>query len=85
LSKEFIAEVKEEPVSASDLFAEDGAAQPVNIDLALQGVDVGEDEEEDFDTMTKVDLSSPVATISGDTVALADVDAEEVEVEVEGR
>jgi pilus assembly protein FimV len=81
LAKEFVAEVKEEPVSASDLFAEEVAAQPVNIDVALQGVDVGEDEEDDFEHDENVDLSSPVAAISGDTVALADAEADEVEVE----
>jgi pilus assembly protein FimV len=79
LSKEFVAEVREEPTYARDLFAEEGDTQPVNIDVALQGVDVGEDEEEDFEHDEGVDLSSPVAAISGDTVALADVEAEEVE------
>lgn len=83
LSTDFIAEVKQEPVPAIDLFAEDGTTQPVNKALALQGVDVGEDEEEDFDDDEGHDPASPVATISGDTVALADVDEEEQEMEVE--
>lgn len=84
LPTEFVAEVKEEPLPVKDLFAEEVEAQPVNIDIALQGVDVGEDEEEDFDHDEGEDLLSPVAAISGDAVALADVEEEEEEVEVEG-
>jgi pilus assembly protein FimV len=83
LSTEFIAELNQEPVAAIDLFAEDGTTQPVNKTLALQGVDVGEEEEEDFDDDEGHHLSSPVASISGDAVALADIDAEDQELEVE--
>jgi pilus assembly protein FimV len=83
LSKAFVAEVREEPIAAVDLFAEEGGTQPVNKDFALQGVDVGEDED-DLDRDEGDDLSSPVAAISDETAALTHIEEEDEEAEVAG-